>query len=86
MTGPTYDPRSALPPGQVMNRAAEASLVAAFDGTNPVTASQAIAVCGPSPAYPTTLPRFIDSNPDPRGFALDGPGGIDAAYDGTDGA
>lgn len=71
----SYDPRDALPPGVLLTRDNEAALVAAYiaQGT-PLTPAEGVAIAGPSPPYPTGLPRFIDSNPTPQGWAIDAPG------------
>ncbi len=38
----------------------------AANGFTPLTEAQVIAIAGPLPPYPTSLPRFPDSNPLPR--------------------
>ena len=62
MTDTEYDPRSALPAGQVLTRETEAALVAAFiaNGNQPLTSDQAIAAAGPAVAYPAGLPWLAD--------------------------
>lgn len=65
---PSYDPALALPPGFIRQRATDDALAAAWaqNGYQPLTPAQAIAACGTPPACPATLPRFPDSNPEPR--------------------
>jgi hypothetical protein len=65
---PGYDPSLALPPGFVRQRQYDDALYAAWqaNGFQPLTSAQAIAACGTPPAVPTSLPRFSDSNPQPR--------------------
>lgn len=76
-----YDPRSAFylyAPGLLLTRDLEQAIVAQYAANNftPLTQAQVLAITGPLPAYPTGLPRFADSNPDPvDGWALDAPGG-----------
>lgn len=66
---PNYDLLATLPPGVVLQRSVLDALVAAYvaNGCQPLSAAQALAAVGPSPAYPASLPRFPDSNPDPWG-------------------
>jgi len=49
-----------LPAGFVLQRESEDALHAAFlaNGKMPLSAAQAIAVCGTPPVYPTTLRRL----------------------------
>jgi len=65
---PKYDYLALLPAGVVLTRQIEDCLSATYyaNGFTPLTAAQITACCGPSPPYPTSLPRFPDSNPPPR--------------------
>ena len=68
---PQYDVLSALQqfgPGVVLTEAVYGGLVAAYAAGGFVSLDQAqvLAVTGPLPPYPTELPRFPDSNPQPR--------------------
>ena len=53
-----YDPRHALPAGQVLTRETELALLTAFHagGDVPLTADQAVAAAGPALPYPAGLP------------------------------
>ena len=85
MTGkpdPFYDLHDAVrtfAPGLLCTDAIEAQLAAQYVSNNytPLTQGQVLAITGPAPSYPTGLPRFADSNPDPvDGWSLDaGKGG-----------
>lgn len=64
-------------PGVLLTRALDKALSAQFaaNGQTPLTQSQVLAIAGPLPAYPASLKRFADSNPDPHdGWALDNRG------------
>jgi hypothetical protein len=52
----------------ILTREIEDGLAAAYyaGGFVPLTEEQIEAVTGPSPPYPQSLPRTIDSNPEPR--------------------
>jgi len=65
---PDYDYLALLPDGVVLTREIEQGLAQAYyaNGWEPLTQDQIIAVTGPSPPYPASLPRFPDSNPPPR--------------------
>lgn len=68
---PEYDVLSALQqfgPGVVLTAAVYSGLVSAYaaGGFAPLDQAQVLAVTGPLPAAPTALPRFADSNPQPR--------------------
>lgn len=73
MTGPdpSYDLLAAFQqfaPGVVLQRSIEDGLATQYaaNGYTPLTQAQVVAIAGPLPAYPTSLPRFADSNPEPR--------------------
>jgi hypothetical protein len=70
-TQPFYNPVDYLPPGIVLQRDIQDGLNAAWvaNGYQPLTPEQILAVTGPAPVFPTTLPRYIDSNPDPGSMA-----------------
>jgi hypothetical protein len=56
-----YDPRSALyafAPGVLLTRELEAALVAQYASNNytPLTQGQVLAITGPLPPFPSTLP------------------------------
>jgi hypothetical protein len=56
-------------PGVVPTSDTDAAMGAQYaaNGYQPVTQAQVLAICGGSlPPYPNPLPRFADSNPDPR--------------------
>lgn len=58
-----YDPRDALyafAPGLIMTRDLEQSLVAQYAANNytPLTQGQVLAITGPLPAFPSTIPRL----------------------------
>lgn len=59
---------SLFPAGVVPTREAVECLAAAqaAKGAVPLTEAEIEACTGPSPPYPTSLPRFPDSNPPPR--------------------
>lgn len=65
---PSYVYADLLPPGIVAQRATIDALSAAYaaNGYVALTQAQILAITGPSPAYPTGLPRVPDSNPEPR--------------------
>lgn len=67
---PSYDLLAAFQqyaPGVVLQRSIEDGLAVAYaaGGYAPLTQAQVLAVTGPLPIYPTSLPRFADSNPEP---------------------
>ncbi len=67
---PEYDVLGALQqfgPGVVLTEAVYGGLVAAYaaGGFVPLDQAQVLAVTGPLPPYPTGLPRFAESNPQP---------------------
>lgn len=58
-----YDPRGALSqyaPGVLLTRELEQSLVAQYatNGYTPLTEGQVLAITGPLPAFPSTIPRL----------------------------
>lgn len=55
-----------FPAGVVPTRAAVECLAAKIDAGTVMTQAEIEACTGPSPPYPTSLPRFPDSNPEPR--------------------
>jgi len=63
-----YAPLAWLPAGQVLTRDREAALQGAYvsNGFQPLSQAQITAAVGAAIAYPTSLPRFDDSNPQPR--------------------
>jgi hypothetical protein len=66
-----YTPRDSLyayAPGVVPTSDIDAALGAQYvaNGNQPVTQAQVLAIVGTLPPYPKPLPRFADSNPDPR--------------------
>ena len=68
---PEYDVLGALQqfgPGVVLTATVYSGLVAAYaaSGFAPLDQAQVLAVTGPLPVAPTELPRFADSNPQPR--------------------
>lgn len=75
-----YDLHTALytfAPGVEMTRDIESALALRYqqNGYTPLTQAQVLAITGPLPPFPAGLPRFSDSNPDPRdGWALDARG------------
>lgn len=76
---PHYEILSALyayAPGVELTRDLESALATQVDAGGPLSPAQVKAACAglgiPIPVYPTQLPRFADSNPDPSdGWALD---------------
>ena len=74
---PNYDLHSAVyafAPGVLCTDAIEAALAAQYvaNGYTKLTQAQVLAITGAAPSYPTGLPRFSDSNPDPvDGWSLD---------------
>lgn len=61
-----YDPRDALyafAPGMIMTRELEASLVAQYaaNGFTPLTSGQVLAITGPLPTFPSTIPRLPEA-------------------------
>ena len=76
----SYDMQGAIEtlcPGLVLQRAAMDAAAAAYAaGDNKdLTAPQLLTLLGPFPPFPTSLPRFEDSNPSPDGWAIDDPSG-----------
>jgi hypothetical protein len=62
-------------PGVLMTREIEAALLAQYaaNGYTPLTTDQVLAITGTPPAYPSGMPRFLDSNPASDGWAIDNP-------------
>jgi hypothetical protein len=61
--GGNYDPRGALyafAPGVLLTREIEAALVARYaaNGNAPLTRDQVLAITGPLPVFPATIPYF----------------------------
>jgi hypothetical protein len=58
----------AYAPGVVATSDIDAAMGAQYvaNGYQPLTQAQVVAIAGPLPPYPDPLPRFQDSNPDPR--------------------
>lgn len=64
----------AYAPGVLLTRELDDALGAQFmlNGGAALSQSQVLAIVGPLPAFPTSVPRLADSNPDPHtGWALD---------------
>lgn len=65
---PNYDVLSAFDtfaPGVVLQRATWDALNEQYaaNGYTPLTQAQVVAIAGPLPTYPTTLPRYPDGEP-----------------------
>lgn len=67
MSVAAFDLSAFLPPGIVATRALQDALCAAYQANGgQLTQAQILAITGPAPAFPSTLPRFADSNASPE--------------------